>query len=140
MKSSICEAIKAFAVHHKNEFPTNIIIYRDGVGDAQRNQVLAAEIPQFEDAINLLYNKASAKPAITVIVVNKRISQRFFVKDNQGRLLNPPSGCIIDKGLVEEHGAESKQFDFFLTPASANQGCVLPTHFFVPKNDSDFTK
>ena len=45
MKSSICEAIKAFAVHHKNEFPTNIIIYRDGVGDAQRNQVLAVEIP-----------------------------------------------------------------------------------------------
>jgi len=55
-------------------------------------------------------------------------------------LLNPPSGCIIDKGLVESHTPESKQFDFFLTPASANQGCVLPTHFFVPKNDSSLTK
>lgn len=140
MKDSICEAIKAFATHHKNEFPTNFIIYRDGVGDAQRNQVLASEIPQFEAAINLMYNKVAKKPEITVIVVNKRISQRFFVKDNQGRLMNPPSGCIIDKGLVEEHGAESKEFDFFLTPASTTQGCVLPTHFFVPKNDSTLTK
>jgi hypothetical protein len=48
-----------------------------------------------------LYNKAAEKPEITVVVVNKRISQRFFVTDSQGRLSNPPSGCIIDKGLVE---------------------------------------
>jgi hypothetical protein len=56
----------------------------------------------------LLYNKVAEKPKITVIVVNKRISQRFFVKDQGGRLVNPPSGCIIDKGLVEEHGPQSK--------------------------------
>jgi hypothetical protein len=41
---------------------------------------------------------------------------------------------------VEDQGAESKKFDFFLTPASATQGCVLPTHFYVPKNDSSLTK
>lgn len=120
MKESILQAIKAFSKNHHDEYPTNFIIYRDGVGDAQRNQVLASEIPQFEAAINLLYNKVAKKPEITVIVVNKRISQRFFVKDQQGRLLNPPSGCIIDKGLVEQHPDGAAQFDFFLTPASAN--------------------
>lgn len=53
--------------------------------------------------------------------------------DSAGRPQNPPSGCIIDKQLVEQQGeASSKKFDFFMTPASANQGCVLPTHFFVP--------
>jgi hypothetical protein len=59
-------------------------------------------------------------PKIALIVVNKRINQRFFVKDNQGRLSNPPSGCIIDRELVEnEIGASevNKQFDFYLTPA-----------------------
>jgi hypothetical protein len=140
MKDSIEEAIKSFSKNHNGEFPTNFIIYRDGVGDAQRDQVLSAEIPQFEAAIIKLYNKAAEKPEITVVVVNKRISQRFFVTDAQGRLTNPPSGCIIDKGLVENQGAESKKFDFFLTPASATQGCVLPTHFFVPKNDSSLSK
>ena len=37
MKDSIMQAIKLFAKHHKNEYPTNFVIYRDGVGDAQRN-------------------------------------------------------------------------------------------------------
>ena len=101
MKESIEEAIKSFSINHHGEFPTNFIIFRDGVGDAQRDQVLSAEIPQFEAAIIKLYNKASEKPEITVVLVNKRISQRFFVTDAQGRLSNPPSGCIIDKGLVE---------------------------------------
>lgn len=81
-----------------------------------------------------------ARPTITLIVVNKRISQRFFLKDSQNRLLNPPSGCIIDRELVEDRPADSKQFDFFLTPSSANQGCVLPTHFYVSRNDSQLTR
>jgi len=135
------QALKAFADFHKSEFPTNIIIYRDGVGDAQRDQVLASEIPQFEAAFTALYNKAANKPEITVVVVNKRISQRFFVTNERGQLENPPSGCIIDRGLVEHNDPNShKKFDFYMTPAGANQGCVLPTHFFVPKNDSRLTR
>lgn len=129
-------AIRAFAEKHENEFPTNYVIYRDGVGDAQQNQVLSTEIPQFEAAINAMYNKASYKPEITVVVVNKRISQRFFVKDSRGNMSNPPPGCIIDKQLCQDYGKESSRFDFFMTPAACTQGCVLPTHFYVPKNDS----
>ena len=74
MKESLMQALKAFADRHKSELPTNIIIFRDGVGDAQRDQVLSTEIPQFEAAFNVLYNKAALKPEITVVVVNKRIS------------------------------------------------------------------
>ena len=79
---------------------------------------------------------------MTLVVVNKRITQRFFVKDSNGRLMNPPTGCIIDRGLVEKSGdnKEDKTFDFFMTPASANQGCVLPTHFHVPLNQSTLAK
>lgn len=62
------------------------------------------------------------------------------MKDSQGRLSNPPSGCIIDKELVEEHPKDSKLFDFYLTPSTANQGCVLPTHFYVSRNDSELTR
>ena len=142
MKEALKKAIAVFATLHKNEYPTNFIIYRDGVGDAQRDQVLGTEIPQFESAINELYNKVASKPQITVVVVNKRITQRFFVKDEQGRLRNPPSGCIIDQGLVENDGGKDSRgvFDFFMTPANTTQGCVLPTHFHVPKNDSDLSK
>ena len=56
--------------------------------------------------------------------------------------MNPPNGCIIDKGLVERSGDkdEDKTYDFFMTPASANQGCVLPTHFHVHLNESNPNK
>lgn len=101
--------------------------------------MLNNEIPQLEEAIRQLYRDQAKQPAITVVVVNKRIHQRFFVKDPSGRLVNPPSGCIIDKGLVDTH-LDTKQFDFYLTPSSANQGCVLPTHFYCSRNDSELSR
>jgi argonaute-like protein implicated in RNA metabolism and viral defense len=139
MNDYLEEAIASFNNLHKG-YPTNFVIYRDGVGDAQRDQVLRKEIPQFEEAINKLYNKASSKPEITVVVVNKRISQRFFMVDKNGRKVNPPPGCIIDQTLVQDHEPNSPKFDFFMTPALCTQGCVLPTHFYVPKNDSCMSK
>lgn len=37
MKDSIKKAIEVFAASNNREFPTNFIIYRDGVGDAMRD-------------------------------------------------------------------------------------------------------
>ena len=45
MKDALKQAISHFASRHKGEYPTNFFIYRDGVGDAMRDQVLAREIP-----------------------------------------------------------------------------------------------
>lgn len=95
--------------------PEHFIIYRDGVGDAMRKQVLQKEVSQFREAINEVYNKAAKKPHLTVIIVNKRITQRFFVPDGNGQLINPPSGCIVDTGLVENDSADF-EYDFFLIP------------------------
>jgi len=94
MKELFQEAIQVFSKQNDGQLPTNFVIFRDGVADAQRNFVLNTEVPQLEQAIRQQYS--DKKPDITVVVVNKRISQRFFVKDQQGRLTNPPSGCIID--------------------------------------------
>jgi hypothetical protein len=37
MRELIQQAISEFSRRNDKEFPTNFIIYRDGVGDAQRN-------------------------------------------------------------------------------------------------------
>jgi hypothetical protein len=58
----------------EKKLPDHFIIYRDGVGDAMRKQVLQKEISQFREAINEVYNKAAKKPKLTVIIVNKRIT------------------------------------------------------------------
>jgi aubergine-like protein len=71
--------------------------------------------------------------------VNKRITQRFFVENENGTIDNPPSGCVIDKDLVEK-SETSAEFDFFLIPQHTTQGCVLPTHFFVACNDSQLNR
>ena len=143
MKEALKKAIEAFAGMHKGMLPTNYIIYRDGVGDAMRNQVIDKEIAQFREVFAEIYNKTEMTPQITLIVVNKRITQRFFIQDHNGNLTNPPSGCIVDQGLVENSGSEDKPdqgFDFFITPSGANQGCVLPTHMHVPLNESQLKK
>jgi len=109
-------ALKSYAQRHpKKLYPDHFIIYRDGVGDAMRQQVLQKEISQFRKAIEEVYNKAARKPVLTVIIVNKRITQRFFVQDGNGGYINPPSGTIIDKGLVENESSEM-EYDFFLIP------------------------
>lgn len=100
-----------------------------------RRDLIDHEIAQFNKAISELpYNKAAERPSMTLIVVNKRISQRFFVDDGNN-VFNPPSGCIIDTDIVQESHDE-KTYDFFLIPQETTQGCVLPTHFFVAYDSS----
>lgn len=73
LKESLKRAIVCFEDHHESR-PEHFIIFRDGVGDAMRRQVLQKEIAQFREAVNETYNLAKAKPYITVIIVNKRIT------------------------------------------------------------------
>jgi aubergine-like protein len=53
------------------------------------------------------------------------------VLDDNNRLSNPPSGCIIDRHLVEKPNLTTGEFDFFLVPVKGTQGCMRPTHFYV---------
>ena len=103
-----------------------------------RRQVLQSEVTQLREAINETYNLAKKKPFITVIIVNKRITQRFFLEDGRG-VVNPPSGCLIDTKIVENEDSQT-EYDFYLVPQTTTQGCVLPTHFYVAFNDSQLPK
>lgn len=65
-----------------------------------RNQVVHEEIAQFRKYL-LAEVSQDQMPKLTLIVVNKRITQRFFVQNESSkRLSNPPTGCIIDSGLI----------------------------------------
>ena len=64
-----------------------------------REQIIKTEVAQFKRAISETYNKAASKPQLTLIVVNKRIHQRFFYQDRD-QLFNPPAGALIDTKLV----------------------------------------
>lgn len=138
LKDAIKRALGCFNERHGG-YPEHFIIYRDGVGDAMRRQVLQAEVNQLREAIGETYNLAQKKPSITVIIVNKRITQRFFIADENGRPINPPSGCLIDQNVVESSDSQN-EYDFYLVPQFTTQGCVLPTHYYVAYNDSSVEK
>lgn len=107
-------AIKDFKNNFNGEMPTKIIIYRDGVGEQMRDQIIDKEVGQFKETLKPLYNQVGGPPPITLVVVNKRINQRMFVS-GKGGMENPPPGSIIDSQLVEFNKGTEK-FDFYMVP------------------------
>lgn len=92
----------ALAEYEQNEgaTPQRIIVYRDGVGEQMRDQIIGKEIGQFRETIATHCNKAQ-KPMLTLVVVNKRINQRMFTEGREFQ--NPEPGTILDHSLVENN-------------------------------------
>ena len=64
------------------EVPENIIFYRDGVGE---NQIELVEQREFQKTRNLLKREYPENtPKLTLIIVTKRIDDRFFLKQQRG--------------------------------------------------------
>lgn len=133
------------------KMPKHIFIYRDGVGDSMRKQVIDQELAQLDKIVALEYGIGAGNedeeredPDITLIIVNKRVRQRFFQQTQQtngGQYIdNPPQGTYVDNGFVEQSEVIDGKFDFFLVPHSVTQGSVKPTHFYVAKNSSQISK
>ena len=73
-------AFQAFRDYNNGQLPDHIFIYRDGVGDSMRAQVIEHELEQLNKIVDQEYgldNRANL-PKHTLIIVNKRVRQRFF--------------------------------------------------------------
>lgn len=104
----LCEqlynAFTAYREFNKGQLPTQIFIYRDGVGDAMRKLVLEKELSQIRKIIQEEYSENGGQknqlPDLTLLIVNKRVRQRFFEKSEKG-VFNPPQGTFVDQGFVQ---------------------------------------
>lgn len=77
-------------------------------------------------------------PQIAYILVNKRISDRFFMNKNDApskikdstsdSFINPLRGTIISDRIT------SKYFDFYMVSQYVSQGTCTPTHYTVLYN------
>ena len=63
---------------------------------------------------------------VMIVLVNKRVNQRFFNCENPNRLMNPQPGTIVDSSVVAPD-----TYDFFLISQISRQGVVSPTHYVV---------
>ena len=84
-----------------------------------RKQVIDYELEQLKkiitDEYGLQGDDDKRAPQITLIIVNKRVRQRFFEKTGS-QILNPPPGTYVDQGFVEQSEVIDGKFDFFLVP------------------------
>lgn len=115
------EAILEWFAYNKC-VPEYIIFFRDGVSESQDVALLNIEVPQILESFKDIYEDYS--PKLSVVIIDKRISQRFFWLD-KGRLANPPPGTLIDDVVV------SKNYDFYLISQNVNRGTATPTHYRV---------
>jgi hypothetical protein len=77
-------ALSAYRDYNGGHLPDHIFIYRDGVGDSMRKQVIEFELDQLKKILTDEYDpkgEGNVLPNVTLIIVNKRVRQRFFEKN-----------------------------------------------------------
>uniref|UniRef100_A0A672KVA6 Piwi-like protein 1 n=1 Tax=Sinocyclocheilus grahami TaxID=75366 RepID=A0A672KVA6_SINGR len=120
-------ALKAY-LKYNNSLPSRIIVYRDGVGDGMLQSVVDYEVPQIMQSIKTMGQ--DYEPKLSVVVVKKRISSRFFARID-GKIANPPPGTVIDTEVTRP-----EWYDFFIVSQAVRFGCVAPTHYNVVFDNS----
>ena len=106
------DSIEHFANENKGSLPQNIIMYRDGVSEGQVQNVLKTEVSQIKVGFNNIKEKLkmeSYSPKFAEFIVTKKISDRFFYKNDQNKFENPSSGMVVADDIVSKD-----QFDFYL--------------------------
>ncbi|KAK4557041.1 hypothetical protein LTR86_006022 [Recurvomyces mirabilis] len=117
-------------------FPTNIIYYRDGVGESQFSTLRKTEIPAITSAfarVTASTEQSGIVPKITAVVVTKRHNVRFYPNGSQSSTGNCLPGTVVDRAITSPHF-----FDFYLLSQHGLQGTARPTHYFVVENDIGF--
>ncbi|CAH1733066.1 unnamed protein product [Aphis gossypii] len=125
--NSIYKALSNYR-EKNHKLPNTIVIYRDGVGDGHLSNVHKIEVELVKIICEEFY--ADKKVGLAFIIVNKRISTRFFydIEREGGRenYQNPPVGTVVDSSVTNP-----TMYDFYLVSQHVTNGTVTPTHYNV---------
>ncbi|RMZ76480.1 hypothetical protein DV738_g4948, partial [Chaetothyriales sp. CBS 135597] len=121
--------LRLWQARNDNKLPDTIIMYRDGISDAQFYQSLATELPLLRKACQTVYGRMT-QPRIIWQVCKKDHPARFFVPLPPGQYGNPSPGLIVDSSVVTRDLC-----DWYAVPHRAVQGTAKPTHHYVLHSD-----
>uniref|UniRef100_A0A665WN07 Piwi-like RNA-mediated gene silencing 1 n=1 Tax=Echeneis naucrates TaxID=173247 RepID=A0A665WN07_ECHNA len=122
LKMALSGALKDY-LKFNNCLPSRIIVYRDGVGDGQLHSVVNYEVSQIIDSIKSMGH--DYLPRLSVVVVKKRLSCRFFAHMN-GKVINPLPGTVVDSEVTRP-----EWYDFYIVNQTVRVGSVSPSHYNV---------
>ena len=126
--SSVITCVEGYKKANKI-LPKKILFYRDGVGEGQIDIVKKDEIAKIKAGLEQKYGKHC--PALSVVLVTKRINDRFFTKSKKS-LENPDNGLIVYSDVVKS------SWEFFMVAQKVTQGSATPTRYQVLHDEIKF--
>ena len=105
------------------KIPKTIIVFRDGVGDGQIDQVNTVEVNSIRKCLD---DMGLEETRLAVVIVSKRINTKFVSENSPGVFDNPSPGTVVDTVVTLP-----ERYDFFLVPQVTTGGTISPTSFNV---------
>lgn len=130
----VVECIQEFKATNKF-LPEKILFFRDGVGDQMINLVKEHEISKIKEMLETKF--PGQVPKLTMVLVTKRISDKFLRETSGTEVSNPSSGTIISSPAIIK-----KSLEFFMIAQNVHekQGTSTPTRYQVLINECGYTE
>jgi hypothetical protein len=128
------ELLKAYKLRN-HRFPTNIVVFRDGVSDSEFDTIVHEVTAIKQGAATLGIDRIR----VAVIMCQKRHRFRFFYEEStsQGSVYhNPCPGICVDGGAVSSESIVGDRFlEFYINSHSPIQGTCKPCRYVVLYDD-----
>jgi len=130
--------LQRWKARHNNEWPTRIVLYRDGLSEGQFAMCRQEEITKIKDMLRkcATFDKVDCPPLLVVCTI-KRHHTRFAPGENQTSTMldtknNPVHGSVFYDKVTYGEGR-----DFFLVSHTTLQGTTRAIHYVVLHNEID---
>ena len=118
-------AVDAYA-HRNKQPPVDLIIFNSSTSNDQMKMFQEFYTIPLNEKLHEVYKDKS--PALTMVMVNVKTSERFFTEGNNAQ--NVPAGTVVCSDIV------SKNYDFYVVSQNSNRGSIVPNHYKVVYTDS----
>jgi hypothetical protein len=124
----IKKCLNFFGSHWGGLLPEKIIIYRSGVSEYEKREIMQNEVLPLKNFLSGDMNEYCYKkdydPKFTFVLVNKRSEAKFFENQEGIQISNPRAGLVIDTQVTS-----SEMYEFYLQPHDVSRGTATMTHF-----------
>lgn len=127
LQESMETLLKSFKARNRNQMPSRIIVFRDGVADGQFDQVLTKELPSIKGALELMGYPDGSIP-ISIVVCQKMHHTRLFFEEG-GEYINPCPGLVADAFGGKDSITSARYLEFYINSHHALQGTAKPCKY-----------
>lgn len=140
LEDAMKRLLESFKARNR-DVPSYIIVYRDGVGDGQFEEVVNKELPAIKNALALMgYQDDRVK--VAMVICQKGHHTRFVYEekaaDGSPTYINPCPGLCIDANGGTNSIASAKINEFYLNSHAAIQGTCKPCKYALVYDEIGF--